>query len=74
MGQGRFLDLAAAMAAYDHAQQVPDFVQAETELAAAPDENKPLQMGIGINPVATRRFGAAAAATRSFRNTAPSRC
>lgn len=43
-----FPDAAAVVTAVDHGEQIADFIEAEAQLATAPDENKPPQIPLGI--------------------------
>lgn len=51
MCQRGFLNFAAGVSALDHAQQVTNFIEGKSELSTAPNEDKPFQEGMGINPV-----------------------
>lgn len=51
MGQGCLPNLTAGVPALDHAQQVTNFIKGKAQLSATPDEDKPFQVGNGINPM-----------------------
>jgi hypothetical protein len=52
------LDLAAGVPALDQAEKIADFIEGETEFAAAPDEHDPPQVVIrveAVSPLRSRR-------------------